>query len=246
MDQEHAANPPELPQHHTAASVKLPGFWCRAPSAWFNTVEANFAIKNIVNETDKFHLTIAALPEDTALKVQRVIAAGPVAGCFTNLKNALVASHQLTPYQKACMLDSLPPLGNRTPSELLVEMMQVCPPGEEHSHLFAFAFLRRLPREVRILLSEDDPANMHAIAEKADRLCSFHVPQHHDTAINAVEDDTIAATTDSKGKSFKKKPSRKYKEDSQPFTSSKLCWYHAKHGANAQSCRSPCNWNSGN
>ncbi len=58
---------------------------------------------------------------------------------------------------------------------------------------------RCLPREIRVLLSEDDPAEMRAIADKADRLIAMHVPQGLDacTTVSAVdkpEQDLVAAT----------------------------------------------------
>jgi hypothetical protein len=41
--------------------------------------------------------------------------------------------------------------------------------------------LQHLPREIHILLLEDDPVDMRAIAEKANRLIDMHVPQSHDS-----------------------------------------------------------------
>jgi hypothetical protein len=57
---------------------------------------------------------------------------------------------------------------------MLAEMLEYCPAGESTTAVFAFLYLQRLPREIRVLLSEDDPANIRAIAEKADRLIAMH------------------------------------------------------------------------
>jgi hypothetical protein len=59
---------------------------------------------------------------------------------------------------------------------MLAEMLEYCPAGESTTAVFAFLYLQRLPREIWVLLSEDDPANMRAIAEKADRLIAMHEP----------------------------------------------------------------------
>lgn len=236
------AHDDRVPAAHT--SIKLPEFWIRSPDTWFYTVEANFALKNITREADKFHYTIAALPEDTARKVQHVISAGSNAGCFDRLKEALVASHQMTPYQKAEKLDTLPPLGNRAPSDLLVEMLQYCPPDEQATHLFAYAFLRRMPREVRILLSEDDPADMHTMAKKADRLCSFHVAQSHDTGVysmESLEDNNNINAVHNNNRSNKKKFVPKGTKQQLQLTST-LCFYHGKYGKKARKCEEPCTW----
>jgi hypothetical protein len=92
----------------------------------------------------------------------------------------------------------LPPLGDPKLLVMLAEMLEYCPAGESTTAVFAFLFLQRLPREIRVLLSEDDPANMRAIAEKADRLIAMHVPQSHDSCVavaadNVYEDPEVVA-----------------------------------------------------
>ncbi len=42
-----------------------------------------------------------------------------------------------------------------------------------------------------MLLSEDDPADMQAIPDKADRLIAMHVPQSHDTCAAVAADDRL-------------------------------------------------------
>ncbi len=72
--------------------------------------------------------------------------------------------------------DAATAAGRCKPSVILAEMLEFCPAGESSTAVFAFLFLQRLPQEIRVLLSEDDPADMSAIAEKADRLIAMHVP----------------------------------------------------------------------
>jgi hypothetical protein len=77
----------------------------------------------------------------------------------------------------------LPPLGDRKPSVMLAEMLEYCPAGKSATAVLAYLFLQRLPREICVLLSEDDPADMLAIADKADRLIAMYVPQGHDACV---------------------------------------------------------------
>jgi hypothetical protein len=61
-----------------------------------------------------------------------------------------------------------------------------------------------------VLLSEEDPGDIRAIAEKADRLASLHVPQHHDTVaavadLTDEETEVAAVKSGEKKKQFKKK-----------------------------------------
>jgi hypothetical protein len=64
---------------------------------------------------------------------------------------------------------------------MLAEMLEFCPAGESSTAVFAFLFLQRLPCEIRVLLSEDNPADMRVIADKAERLIAMHVPQSHES-----------------------------------------------------------------
>jgi hypothetical protein len=68
----------------------------------------------------------------------------------------------------------MPLLGARKQSDLMVAMLEVCPRGEEKTEIFACLFLQRLPREIRVLLSEVDHKDPKALASQADRLWGLH------------------------------------------------------------------------
>ncbi len=86
---------------------------------------------------------------------------------YDDIKQRLVASHQLSDFQKAERLFQMPALGGRKPSELMAAMLETCPRGEEKTNLFACIFLQRLPREIRVLLAKAD----HKEARLAAGLC---------------------------------------------------------------------------
>jgi hypothetical protein len=71
-------------------------------------------------------------------------------------------------------------LGGRKPSEMLAVMQKLRPSKEEH--FFTFAFLQRLPREICVLLAQDDQSDIQNLAQKADAFMALHQPQHHDVA----------------------------------------------------------------
>jgi hypothetical protein len=132
-------------------------------------------------------------------------------------------------------------------------MLEFCPAGEATTAVFAFLFLQRLPREIRVLLSQDDPADMRAIAEKADRLMTMHMPQSHEScAAVAAEDitddaDVVAALQGARSRKDKvqRQPqqpppqqkalgrcfdiSKQASEKGTPLRTS-MCYYHAKFG----------------
>jgi hypothetical protein len=89
----------------------------------------------------------------------------------------------------------------------------------------------------------EDPRDIRAITEKADRLATLHVTQHHDpvAAVAASSDDEtadVAAVKQNKAKKHfkKKKPANK-----KPATAI-VCWYHTTFGEKAHQCVAPCSW----
>ncbi len=58
---------------------------------------------------------------------------------------------------------------------------------------FLFLFLQRLPRELRMMLDEDDSLTPRQLAAKADKLWAKHTHQHGSVAAVADDDHTVAA-----------------------------------------------------
>jgi hypothetical protein len=118
-----------------------------------------------------------------------------------------------------------------------------------------------------VLLSEDDPADMRAIVDKADRLITMYVPQGHNAciAIAGGEDSDpgklVAATQGARRKKFKLPASEHcqqqqksqgrgqdipcHPQDQQGDLRMSICFYHAKYSKQAcyyeEGCLSPEN-----
>ena len=150
--------------------------WTASPAAWFRIAEAQFLLRNINSQQERFALVAAVLPEASARCVAHLLA-NPGDTSYTDLKAALLSAHQLTSFQKAEQLFSSDPLGDLRPSELLLELLEWVHPGDERSRLFAMLFLHRLPAAIRLQLTEDDHKDIRALAEKADR-CAASIHRH--------------------------------------------------------------------
>ncbi len=69
------------------------------------------------------------------------------------------------------------PLSGRKLSVMPAEMLEFCAAGESTATIFDFLFFQQLLKRIHVLLSEDDPRDMRAMAEKAERLITLH-PSH--------------------------------------------------------------------
>jgi hypothetical protein len=165
----------ENPEQHedappaTNRAVKLPPFWTANPRAWFTSAEGAFRLRNIADEESRFFNCLHALPETTVSLIPDLVEADPLpANPYTELRRRLLAAHQLTDIQRVEQLFNLPPLGAQKPSELLTEMLRLCPRGQENNAFFNCLFLNKLPRELRILLSEAEMVDKQALGARAD------------------------------------------------------------------------------
>jgi hypothetical protein len=163
-------NPPPPPP--AQGNVKLSPFWPQAPALWFAQAEYTFAVKHVTGQFDQFDRychVVAALPHESLRMVADLVEAPPAVTAYDDIKNRLVASHQLMDFQKA-----EPALSSRKPSDLMAAMLETLPRGEEKSNLFACIFLQRLPREIRVLLANVDHKDPKALATRADELWALH------------------------------------------------------------------------
>jgi hypothetical protein len=239
---------------HATSTLRLTPFWPDAPNSWFQMAEAQFHLRGVTADYDKYCLLLASLPKESFRMVSHLVEldGDRVADdAYTQLKRALVSSHIMSDYKKVELLSRVEPLGGWRPSELLATMLELCPRGHEASPFFAYLFLQRLPREIRVLLADDDTANMRAIAEKADRYLALHTLQAHESSLAAItqpaeseEDDTVAAATaQQRGKRWKKKNfSKRGKQQQQQQKSTSICTFHLRYGEKARKYEEPCSW----
>ena len=251
--------PPPLP---AMSMLKLPAFWADAPVAWFAAVEAQFQLRRVYSQSERFCHVTAALDKLSLKKVVHLVITPHPALPYSKLKEALLASHQLTDFQRVELLHSMEHLGSRKPSELLANMLELCPPTQHNNMFFVVLFLQRLPRDIRVLLTHEDHTDLRRLAAHADRLVAFG--GRTDTVAAVVEssqEELVAAipgrNKQQRGsKQFKKQPpplpprpqsnSGKEKYPTAPATlardSAGLCYYHWSYGDKANNCSAPCSW----
>lgn len=213
-----------------------------------------------------FDNVLSALPEDVIAAIMDVLEDAGEDTPYTTIKNRLMETHVLSDSEKMELLFKLPSLGARKPSQLLTNMLDVCPAGEEKTKLFMFMFLQRLPKDLRLMMGEVEHGDPRTVAARADRLWAGHARQHAEAVIATAsevtedtENSTVAAIQrqaqqQRRGqwrKNKQKRPERQQRvprEKTAPMdlaiTASGLCRAHWFHGENARACTQgmTCSW----
>jgi hypothetical protein len=271
MDLEPPAPQPAAAQPAAAqpalGSVKLQPYWETNPAAWFSVAEGQFLVRGILDQHLRFYLAVQMIPEPVLRGLQDLLDAPP-ADCYDRLRARLLRRYTMSRYERMEALYQIKPLNGQQPSALLADLMQLCPAAERGTELFRFAFIHRLPRELRIILAQDEDSTLDELAEKADRMMSHHSSPFSTVAAIDEEPAAVAAVSSTRGRSSRggrigrggrqqsRGGSRQQagQQAGQPANQATmleypegnpLCFYHWSYGATARKCNSPCIW-SGN
>ena len=248
-----------VPAAAAAPHVHLPAFWPHMPDMWFVQAECIFASRRVTNSFDKYCLLVGALPHESLRLIMDLARAPPAVDPYEAVKARLMQSHELTEFQRVEKIMSMPPLGSRKPSQLMAAMLELCPTGQDKLPFFTCCFLQRLPRELRILLSEADMTDLKRLTEQADALHSHMRQEAMVAAVASLDvydrnkEPIVAAVRDGRPQ-FQQKKKRDPKKaaaamaEMEPELSrstrlaSGMCISHWRFGAKAHSCIRPCSW----
>ena len=103
-------------------SLKLPEFWPQSTDLWFARADAQFRLKGITVEQTKFDHVIAMLDNKTANQCLSILVSPPETP-YTALKQKLTKTFSLTKSEKASRIIKMDGLGDRTPTQCLVTML---------------------------------------------------------------------------------------------------------------------------
>lgn len=213
-----------------AVAVKLPAFWPLKPRSWFIPVEAQFRRAGITLEQTMFDHVLAVLDAETCDRISDV-AENPGETPYTTLKERLLSSFTLSPWQSMWQLFDLPEMTeDQRPSTYLATMKALLPPDEKaDSFTFKALFVKKLPEELRGPLVSSKFESVADMAAHADTLWGARSTK---PAIHMVQNANRR----------NRSPNRRAKQRKRADTpaNSGLCFYHAKFGNDARRCDAPC------
>lgn len=239
-----------------AVAVKLPEFWKSDPVMWFAQAEAQFALAGVTQDITKFHHIVAKIDQSVICHVADLVKNPPEEDKYQSLKTRLISRFELTPQSRLERLLSSSDLGDLRPTHLLAKMQELSAGLNVDDSLLKMLFLQRMPPNIRAVLSIND-GTLTKIAEMGDKIMDM-APQI--AAVDSRTPGEIALDQDPYSKEnlasqiaaltaeirrMKTKPQKSRSRSvsrNRRFGESSICWYHRKYGANAERCRSPCNY----
>jgi hypothetical protein len=81
-------------------------------------------VKRVVAQFDSYCHVVTVLPHESIRLVADILESEPSETPYDDIKQRLVASHQLSDFQKVERLFQMPALGGRKPSELMAAMQE--------------------------------------------------------------------------------------------------------------------------
>jgi hypothetical protein len=258
--------PAAVPQHPVHGGVRLAAFWPTSPEEWFTLADGQFYLHGVADERARFYLVLGALPEHVARSVADLLRGPLPDDAYQQLRRRLLAAHTLTEYHRLEQLHAAQGLGGQRPSEMFASMLQLAPADEQNSKFLRYLFLQRLPRELRIMLSEDGVTPLPQLAARADTLWSHNFGAGgHLAAVMEEELPVVAAVAGGNRTSHHRGRGRPGRGrgggagagGNRPAAASQggqqtmadvaragtgLCHHHFTYGDRAHKCTPPCTW----
>ncbi|CAB0004914.1 unnamed protein product, partial [Nesidiocoris tenuis] len=246
-----------------------PPFWKANVPIWFGQVEAQFRMKGINDDGDRFDCVIGAIDSSVLAQVGDLITNPPALNKYDTLKTRLIGCFSDSEEKKLQKLLQETKLGDQRPSHLLREMRELAN-NRVSEEILKTLWLQRLPANVQGILSVSADPNLATLAILADKI--LEVTETKSNSISAVnccepQDDRyndLVDKIDALARKFenwtgtcnRQHRSRSHSTErvrtrsrSRPkFVQKKIddstweCKYHYKFGPKARKCESPCRY----
>jgi len=217
------------------SEAKMPKFLPDHPAIFFAMAEAQFTLKKVTSDEERYAHVVSALPPEVIIRVADLVTTPPAADKYETIKNRLTKSFAKTPAERATKLLEMQDLGGRTPLALLDEMRHLSS-GENLDFLLRAIFLRTLPEEVRRVVRDSNRPLEELAAAAEDHFTKSGAAIDPRRSVYAAGNDADDANSVA---AFRRHRDRAGSKSSAP-PEKDICFYHAKFGANANKCRAPC------
>ena len=181
-------------QHVGNGNMHIP-FFPNEPDLWFVQVEANFAMRGITSQKQKFNCAVASLPASLVIEMKDVLLNPPSSSQYDRLKEEIIGRTAVSQQKKLQQLLHTEMLGDRKPSQLLRRMRSLAGNNQDES-LLKHIFLERLPPQIHpILAALDSSLSLDKVADIADQVLDRTPPPPPTiAAVSRVAEDSALVT----------------------------------------------------
>lgn len=235
------------------ASIRAPQFWPHNARLWFTTLEAHFALNNIVDQTTRFHYVLTSLDESHLVEIQDIVNDPPAVDPYKKIKDEMIARFSTSQERKIKQLLEHEELGDRTPSQFLRQLQNLAGTTTP-SDFVKTLWLNRLPKATQTALATQKTATLDELGKLADHIHEIAASKHvaatetsspRDDLMKRIDDLTqqVAALTSHRSRDKSPQHSqRRSRSTSRSRLVEGICWYHNKFGQNATRCISGCTY----
>lgn len=266
-------NPNLLSSEMHAITIKIPPFWTNLPVEWFLQCEAQFSNRGIVSQLTRYNYVLPSLPQNIVAEIADVIR-NPSLRPYDTIKKVLIERFSKSNSKALEELLSGTQIGDRKPSEFFRFMRTLADNANlACDELLVTLWLRQLPVLVQTAVKSSGKVEVDGMLEVADSI--YEVLQQQQSmssftastvpsqpniselvAQNSRMLSELASLRDSvnrlqqfgnRSRNRSRSKPRDNRSDSRD-NNRNLCWYHAKYGDRARSCKQPCSYSrrSGN
>lgn len=265
-DDKDGSNVNTKPRHRPAAAdsvasppvqIRIPPFWPEKPAIWFAQVEGQFAIMRITDNAERFYHILTSLDRQYAAEVEDVLT-GPAD--YNKLKSELIKRLSVSRENKVKQLLMHEQLGDRKPSQFLRHLQHLAGPGIPQDFLKTI-WTSRLPTGMQPIIASQSSLSLDELAELADRVNDIATSAQYVAAASLSPLDeltrqvaeltkqvsALSAHANRRPRSRERRQQNHRDRSSSRRTQSNyrrhpVCWYHHKHGSQAQKCIKPCDF----
>lgn len=232
-------------------SVKTIPFWNTCPDSWFFTLEAQFELARVTVSKTKYFMALSMLDQRTIQLCQDIIRSPSDTDPYEHLKGTIISRLVESDDSRLQKLLRDLELGDRKPSQLLIEMKQLAGSNFKDDILRKL-WLQRLPNQMQAILTVSSES-LDKIALMADRIINTYaynqVNEIQGNTANPISNlenkiDVLSQRFDKirRSRSSDRKQTNRSRSKSKTKLDNGICWYHKKFRQRATKCTKPCTY----
>lgn len=240
--------------------VRPPPFWPEEPAVWFSQLEGNFVLSGIKDEDTKFYYVTSTLEHRYAAEVKDIIVSPPKTGKYERLKTELIKRLSASREKEVKQLLMHEELGDRRPSQFMRHLQRLAGPTVPEEFIKTI-WTSRLPTALQPIIVSQKTTDLQSLADLADSVHEI-VPSTPQVAAASATTDVLQSMArqiseltrqvqalSSRDNQSRSRPRSRQRSNDRKTTRSQsnyrkfpLCWYHFKHGKDANACVKPCDY----